>query len=66
MATGFGPFFDSSNAQLITVREINYAKDLLTVQNDDKYDEKTKAAKINEINKKIADLKLFSSLLEKF
>ncbi len=52
----FGAFRDSSNAQLIPIRQLGLAKEKIIAQADDKLSAAEKAAKIAEIDKKLAEL----------
>ena len=52
----FGAFADSSNAQLIPIRQLGLAKDRILVEADDKLSAADKAARIAEIDKKLAEL----------
>ena len=66
MSSGFGPFNDSSNKQLIPIREIELAKDALKIENDKKMKSNDKKNKLAEIKKSQNELKQFSDLMEKF
>ncbi|MBR0568197.1 phosphonate ABC transporter substrate-binding protein [Azoarcus sp. L1K30] len=52
----FGVFRDSSNAQLIPIRQIELAKAKIKLEADDKMSADEKKAKIAEIDKQLADL----------
>jgi len=52
----FGVFNDSSNKQLVPFRQLELFKEKAKVEADDKMDAADKQAKLNEINKKLADL----------
>ncbi len=53
----WGHFRDSSNKQLIPIREVALFRDRLKIEQDDKMPADEKAAKIKEIDQKLADLK---------
>jgi len=53
---GWGPFLASSDAQLIPVRQLELFKAKVKVQNDDKLSADEKAAKVKEIDAKLAAL----------
>ena len=53
---GWGPFLASSDAQLIPIRQLELFKSKMKVQNDDKLSADEKAAKIKEIDAKLAAL----------
>ena len=53
----WGHFRDSSNKQLIPIREVGLFRDRLKIEQDDKMSAEEKASKIKEIDQKLADLK---------
>jgi phosphonate transport system substrate-binding protein len=53
----WGHFRDSSNKQLIPIREVALFRDRLKIEQDDKLAADEKAAKLREIDQKLADLK---------
>lgn len=53
---GWGPFLASSDAQLIPIRQLELFKSKVKVQNDEKLSADEKAAKIKEIDAKLAAL----------
>jgi phosphonate transport system substrate-binding protein len=53
----WGRFKESNNKQLIPIREVALFRDRLKIEQDDKLSEADKAAKIKEIDAKLADLK---------
>lgn len=53
---GWGPFLASSDAQLIPVRQLELFKAKVKAQNDDKLSADEKAAKVKEIDAKLAAL----------
>lgn len=66
VSSGFAPFWDSSNKQLIPIREIKFVKDMRKIENDKYLSADDKKRKIAVIQKKINELKRFAELLEKF
>jgi len=65
MSSGMAPFLESSNKQLIPIREIEISKDILKIEKDDKMDENTKKTKIAELKKKLQEVKVYSELADK-
>jgi phosphonate transport system substrate-binding protein len=53
----WGHFRDSDNRQLIPTRQVALFRDRLKIEQDDKMSAEEKAAKIREIDQKLADLK---------
>ncbi len=53
-------FFDSNNSQLYPIRQLQLFRDKLRLQNDDRLDEADKAARIAEIDAKLAELKVLA------
>ncbi|MBN2547301.1 MAG: phosphonate ABC transporter substrate-binding protein [Spirochaetes bacterium] len=65
MTSGMAPFLDSSNRQLIPIREIELSKDILKIEKDDKMDKNAKKTKIAELKKKLQEVKIYSELADK-
>jgi len=65
VSSGFAPFNDSSNAQLIPIREIDLAKEKMKIENDEKMSAKMKQEKIAEINKKLKELEEYKNYMAK-
>jgi len=63
MSSGWAPFQDSSNHQLLPIMEINYAKDKMKLQSGTSSD---KAQKTAEIDKKLAEIRSYTKLIEQF
>ncbi len=59
MSSGWAPFLDSSNNQLLPIMEINLAKDKMKI-------DKSETQKIAELDKQLDDLKSYTALIEKF
>jgi phosphonate transport system substrate-binding protein len=59
MSSGWAPFLDSSNNQLLPIMEINLAKDKMKIDKSD-------AQKIAEMDKQLGELKAYNQLIEKF
>ncbi len=66
MSSGWGPFDDSSNLQLLPIMEINYAKDKMKLENNDHIAAEDKSKKMAEIEKNIIEIQSYSKLVEKF
>ncbi|WP_054033159.1 phosphonate ABC transporter substrate-binding protein [Desulfatitalea tepidiphila] len=66
MSSGWAPFQDSSNHQLLPIMEINYAKDRMKIQNNDAIAAEAKATKVAEIDKQLGELQAYGKLIDKF
>jgi phosphonate transport system substrate-binding protein len=66
MSSGWAPFQDSSNHQLLPIMEINYAKDRMKIQNNDAIAAEAKATKVAEIDKQLGELQTYGKLIDKF
>jgi phosphonate transport system substrate-binding protein len=66
MSSGWAPFQDSSNHQLLPIMEINFAKDKMKIQNSDAMAAEAKAQKMAEIDQHLAEIQSYSKLVEKF
>lgn len=64
MSSGWAPFLDSSNNQLVPIMEINIAKDKMKIENSD-IDASEKARKLTEIEKQLVELQTLRQLQEK-
>jgi phosphonate transport system substrate-binding protein len=56
MSSGWAPFNESTNDQLIPIRQLALFKDKVKIEADTNLDPKEKEAKLAEINKKLAEL----------
>ena len=65
-SSGWAPFNDSSNLQLLPIREISLVKDRLKIESNANMSEADKKAKIAEIDSELADLAQYQELLKKF
>jgi phosphonate transport system substrate-binding protein len=65
-SSGWAPFHDSSNIQLLPIREIELVKDKLKIEANQNMSAADKNTKIAEIEQQLASLKQFHTLLEKF
>lgn len=65
MSSGWAPFLDSSNNQLLPIMEINIAKDKMKIESDTA-GASDKARKLAEIEKQLAELRSLSKLQEMF
>jgi len=66
MSSGWAPFQDSSNHQLLPIMEINFAKDKMKIQNSDAMAAEAKTQKMAEIDQHLAEIQSYSKLVEKF
>jgi phosphonate transport system substrate-binding protein len=66
MSSGWAPFQDSSNHQLLPIMEINIAKDRMKLENDESLASKDKKEKLAEIDRDLSAIKSYSELMEKF
>jgi phosphonate transport system substrate-binding protein len=66
MSSGWAPFQDSSNHQLLPIMEINFAKDRMKIQNNDAIAAEAKAQQMAEIDQHLAEIQSYSKLVEKF
>jgi phosphonate transport system substrate-binding protein len=65
-SSGWAPFNDSSNLQLLPIREISLVKDKLNIESNANMSDADKQAKIAAIDKQLADLAQYQELLEQF
>jgi phosphonate transport system substrate-binding protein len=65
-ALDLAPYWDSSNKQLIPIREIKYAKEKMKVGNDQNINIAAKEEKIKIIDAKIAEVRQFNEMLERY
>jgi phosphonate transport system substrate-binding protein len=63
---GLDPFWDSSNKQLIPIRQLKIAKDIQNIRNDKKYSMSEKKVKIAELEKELNSLESFDDYLDKY
>ena len=66
MSSGWAPFQDSSNHQLLPIMEINYAKDKMKLQGSDSMAAAEKTQKMGEIDKQLTEIRSYTQLIEKF
>jgi phosphonate transport system substrate-binding protein len=66
VASGLAPFWDSSNRQLIPIREIKFAKEIAKLQSDEHLSAAERQAKIAVIEAKIAEIREFADYLDKY
>ena len=66
MSSGWAPFQDSSNHQLLPIMEINYAKDKMKLQGSDSMAAAEKTQKMVEIDKQLTEIRSYTQLIEKF
>ncbi|KJS31926.1 MAG: alkylphosphonate ABC transporter substrate-binding protein [Desulfatitalea sp. BRH_c12] len=66
MSSGWAPFQDSSNHQLLPIMEINYAKDKMKIQNNDRMAQTEKSQKLAEIDAKINEIQSYGKLVQQF
>jgi phosphonate transport system substrate-binding protein len=65
-SSGWAPFNDASNLQLLPIREISLVKDRLKIESNDNMSEADKKSKMAEIDKQLADLAQYQELLKQF
>jgi phosphonate transport system substrate-binding protein len=63
-SSGLAPFVDSSNHQLLPIRQLALVKDKISLQKDDSYSAEEKAKKIAEIDAELEDLGKLKTMLE--
>ena len=66
MSSGWAPFQDSSNLQLLPIMEINFAKDRMKLESTDNMAAAEKAQKLAEIDKQLSEIQSYTKLSEKF
>ena len=66
MSSGWAPFQDSSNLQLLPIMEINFAKDKMKLEGSDSMAAADKAQKVAEIDKQLSEIQSYTKLSEKF
>ncbi|MEJ5357805.1 MAG: phosphonate ABC transporter substrate-binding protein [Desulfobacterales bacterium] len=66
MSSGWAPFQDSSNHQLLPIMEIDLAKEKMKLEGSDTIAAAEKARKLAEIEKKLADIRSYAQLVEKY
>jgi len=66
MSSGWAPFQDSSNHQLLPIMEINYAKDKMKLQGSDSIAATEKTKKMAEIDQQLTEIRSYTQLIEKF
>jgi phosphonate transport system substrate-binding protein len=65
-SSGWAPFNDSSNLQLLPIREISLVKDRLKIEQNANMSEADKQSQIAEIDKQLAELAQYQELLKQF
>jgi len=63
-SSGLGVFNYSSNHQLVPIRQLALVKDKISIENDTSLSASVKEAKLEEVEKKLANLELFKEMLE--
>lgn len=66
MSSGWAPFQDSSNHQLLPIMEIDLAREKMKIEGSSTIAEAEKAQKLAEIEKKLADIRSYSQLVAKY
>jgi phosphonate transport system substrate-binding protein len=66
MSSGWAPFQDSSNLQLLPIMEIDMAKEKMKIQSNDSLAEAEKAQKLADVEKKLADIQSYTKLIDKY
>jgi phosphonate transport system substrate-binding protein len=66
MSSGWAPFQDSSNHQLLPIMEINFAKDRMKIENSDVLSAADKQQKLAAIDEQLKLVRSYSQMVEKF
>jgi len=66
MSSGWAPFQDSSNHQLLPIMEIDMAKEKMKIQSNDSLAAAEKAQKLADIEKKLADIQSYNKLINQY
>jgi phosphonate transport system substrate-binding protein len=66
MSSGWAPFQDSSNHQLLPIMEINFAKDRMKIENSDALAAADKQQKLAAIDEQLKLVRSYSQMVEKF
>lgn len=66
MSSGWAPFQDSSNHQLLPIMEINYAKNKMKIEHNDAVADDAKAQQMAEIDKQLVEIQTYSKLVGKY
>jgi phosphonate transport system substrate-binding protein len=66
MSSGWAPFQDSSNLQLLPIMEINFAKDRMKLESNDNLAATEKTQKLAEIDKQLSEIQSYTKLSGKF
>lgn len=66
MSSGWAPFQDSSNLQLLPIMEINYAKDKMKLESNENMAAAEKTQKLAEIDKQLSEVQSYTKLSDKF
>jgi phosphonate transport system substrate-binding protein len=66
MSSGWAPFQDSSNHQLLPIMEIDIAKEKMKIQSSESIAAAEKAQKLADIEKKLADIQSYVKFVEKY
>jgi phosphonate transport system substrate-binding protein len=63
-SSGLGPFNNSTNHQLVPIRQLALVKDKIKIQKDASLSDADKAAKVADIDQQLANLNIFKEMLE--
>lgn len=66
LSSGWGPFLESSNHQLLPIMEINFVKNQLKIENNDNLSSNEKIRRATKIKKELANLKTYCKLMKEF
>jgi phosphonate transport system substrate-binding protein len=66
ISSGWGPFKNSDNRQLIPIRQINLVKDRRKIENNKDLSNEEKRKRIAEIDARLEELKDYYALVQKF
>jgi phosphonate transport system substrate-binding protein len=66
MSSGWAPFLDSTNAQLLPIMEINIAKDRMKIEGNDALSAAEKKEKLSDIDRQLDEIRSYSQMYAKF
>jgi phosphonate transport system substrate-binding protein len=66
MSSGWAPFQDSTNHQLLPIMEIDIAKNKMKIESDGNMAATEKSQKLAEIDKSLSEIQSYSKLINKF
>lgn len=66
MSSGWAPFQDASNHQLLPIMEINYAKDKMKLENNDAMASEERARKSAEIDRQLKEIQTYAQMVKRY